>query len=79
MELNYKKVPDIITNKDLDYLSDIFNWNLNGYKFTYNAINNVETKELVDILTIQYSYPDDYYDTYLDNNIIGCNIVVYFA
>ena len=34
MELNYKKVPDIITNKDLDYLSDIFNWNLNGYKFT---------------------------------------------
>lgn len=36
----------------------------------------LKLKELVNILTIQYSYPDDYYDTYLDNNIIGCNIVV---
>ena len=60
MELNYKKVPYIITNKDLDYLSDIFNWNLNGYKFTYNAINNVETKELVDILK-------EINNTYYDN------------
>ena len=60
MELNYKKVPDIITNKDLDYLSDIFNWNLNGYKFTYNAIKNVETKELVDILK-------EVNNTYYDN------------
>ena len=60
MELNYKKAPDIITNKDLDYLSDIFNWNLNGYKFTYNAIKNVETKELVDILK-------EVNNTYYDN------------
>ena len=60
MELNYKKVPDIITNKDLDYLSDIFNWNLNGYKFTYNAINYVETKELGDILK-------EVNNTYYDN------------
>lgn len=60
MELNYKKVPDIITGKDLDYLSDIFNWNMCAYKFTYDAINNVETKELVDILK-------EINNTYYDN------------
>ena len=27
MNLNYEQVPNIITGKDLDYLSDMFNWN----------------------------------------------------
>lgn len=60
MELNYKKVPDILTKKDLDYLVDIFNWNLNGYKFTYNAISNVDNKEVHDILK-------EVNNTYYDN------------
>jgi len=32
----YEEVPNIIGNKDLDYLSDIFNWHYGAYK---NAIN----------------------------------------
>ena len=29
---NYTEVPNIITGKDLDYLSDMFNWNYSSYK-----------------------------------------------
>lgn len=29
---NYNVVPNIISGKDLDYLSDMFNWNYTGYK-----------------------------------------------
>ena len=36
MNNSYSSVPNIITGKDLDYLSDIFNWNYNAYK---NSIN----------------------------------------
>lgn len=32
----YEEVPFVISGKDLDYLSDIFNWNYNAYK---NSIN----------------------------------------
>ena len=28
---NYNEVPNIISGKDLDYLSDIFNWNYGAY------------------------------------------------
>ena len=28
--MNYNKVPEMIAAKDLDYLSDMFNWNFNG-------------------------------------------------
>lgn len=50
MEINYDQVPDIISGKDLDYLSDMFTWNYGVYKSTLNAINNVQDKELVDML-----------------------------
>ena len=39
MENNYEVVPNIISCKDLDYLSDMFNWNYGAYKSTSNAIN----------------------------------------
>ena len=29
---NYQEVPNIITGKDLDYLSDVFLWNYNAWK-----------------------------------------------
>ena len=32
---NYNVVPNIISGKDLDYLSDMFNWNYTGYKELY--------------------------------------------
>ena len=48
--MNYEKVPNIITSKDLDYLSDMFNWNYNAYKNTYDSIKNVEDEEIKNIL-----------------------------
>ena len=50
MELNYKKVPEILTSKDLNYLSDMFEWNLTGYKITNDAINNIDIKEITEVL-----------------------------
>ena len=37
---NYNVVPNIITGKDLDYLSDMFNWNYSGYKEMFNSLEN---------------------------------------
>ena len=44
--MNYEKVPNIISGKDLDYLSDMFNWNYGAYKNTYNAIEQVNDNEI---------------------------------
>ena len=51
MNTNYEKVPNIITGKDLDYLSDMFNWNYGGYKNTINAIEKVNDEEIKNVLT----------------------------
>jgi len=48
--MNYLEVPNIITSKDLDYLSDMFNWNYNAFKNTYNSIENVKDEEIKNIL-----------------------------
>ena len=48
--MNYEKVPNIITGKDLDYLSDMFNWNYGALKSNYNAINEVKDEEIKEIL-----------------------------
>jgi len=42
----YNEVPNIITGKDLDYLSDIFNWNYGGYKKVINAKENITDEEI---------------------------------
>lgn len=44
--ITYNEVPNIITGKDLDYLSDMFNWNYEGLKKANTAINNVEDEEI---------------------------------
>ena len=49
--MNYTNVPNIITGKDLDYLSDMFNWNYGAYKNTFNAIDKVNDEEIRNILT----------------------------
>ena len=50
MEQIYDVVPDIISGKDLDYLSDMFNWHYAAYKSTCNSINSVQDQELKNIL-----------------------------
>lgn len=48
MELN--KVPSIITGKDLDYLSDMFNWNYGAYKSAYNSLENINDEEIKNMI-----------------------------
>ena len=50
MDKSYHAVPKIISSKDLDYLSDMFNWNYGVYKNTINAIDNVNDEEIKDVL-----------------------------
>lgn len=44
------KVPNIITGKDLDYLSDIFNWNYGSYKSAYSMLENIDDESLLEIV-----------------------------
>lgn len=46
MNVNYPEVPNIITGKDLDYLSDMFEWNIGSYKKTQNCIGQVQMPEI---------------------------------
>ena len=46
MNLNYNEVPNIISKKDLDYLSDMFNWNCGAYKKTQNCIQQVQDENI---------------------------------
>ena len=46
MENNHNVVPNIITGKDLDYLSDMFSWNYTAYKCTYNSLENISGEEV---------------------------------
>ena len=50
--MNYEIVPNIISCKDLDYISDMFNWNLGAYKKTQNSINKIETEEIINMVSI---------------------------
>ena len=43
---NYTEVPNIISCKDLDYLSDMFTWSYGAYKSSYSASNSVKNEEL---------------------------------
>lgn len=42
----YNEVPNIITGKDLDYLSDMFNWNYEALKKMNVAINQVNNDQI---------------------------------
>ena len=48
--MQYKEVPNIITGKDLDYLSDMFNWNYGALKTTNSSIESVQNEEIKAIL-----------------------------
>lgn len=48
--MKYENVPvDTITGKDLDYLSDMFQWNYNAFKKTCNDIEYINNQKLMDI------------------------------
>ena len=46
MNQNYTEVPNIISSKDLDYLSDMFNWNYGAFKKCSDSVSKIETLEL---------------------------------
>jgi len=48
--MNYTNVPNIITGKDLDYLTDMFNWNYNAYKNNVNSLEKINAEEIKQIV-----------------------------
>lgn len=46
MDKEYKKAPEILTGKDLDYLKDIFGWNYTAYKCSQDALQFIDDKEI---------------------------------
>ena len=51
----YNEVPNIITGKDLDYLSDMFNWNYEALKKMNVAITQVSDEKLKNTLEKGYN------------------------
>ena len=51
----YNEAPMIITGKDLDYLSDMFNWNYSALKKLNVAVNQVKSEEIKEKLTKGYN------------------------
>ena len=41
----YEEAPNMITSKDLDYISDMFNWNYNAYKVSNDFKEKVEEED----------------------------------
>lgn len=44
--ITYNEVPNIITGKDLDYLSDMFNWNYEALKKMNVAVNQTTDERI---------------------------------
>ena len=51
----YNEVPNIITGKDLDYLSDMFNWNYEAIKKMNVATSQVQDEQIKTILEKGYN------------------------
>lgn len=45
-----QEIKDVISCKDLNYISDIFNWNYVALKEVNNFIDNIESDEIKNIL-----------------------------
>ena len=49
--MQYMEVPsNILTGKDLDYLSDMFEWNYGAYKKMKNSVGQVSDQEIVTVM-----------------------------
>lgn len=67
MEKKYFEVPnDVLTSKDMDYLSDMFQWNYGALKSTLNALNEIESEEFVNIFEDSAALFDDNINDILD-------------
>lgn len=67
MKKNMEEVPtNIITSKDLDYLSDMFQWNYGALKSTYNAMQTVQDEELCNLFEEATTVFDDNINQVLD-------------
>ncbi len=65
----YMEVPNIITGKDLDYLSDMFEWNIGVLKNTNASIPKVQDEEITSILKKSCKLFDENLHTIL--NLLG--------
>ncbi len=59
MKEKYNKVPNILTGKDLDYLSDMFTWNYAALKKANLAHENISDNNLKDTVEKAYNLFDD--------------------
>lgn len=51
MNIQYMEVPsNIFTGKDLDYLSDMFEWNYGAYKKMKNSVGQVNDQEIIAVM-----------------------------
>lgn len=67
MNEQYVEVPNnILTGKDLDYLSDMFEWNYGALKKTNESINNASDEEIVTLLEKGCSLFDSNLNSVLD-------------
>ena len=49
--VEYMEVPsNVLTGKDLDYLSDMFQWNYGAYKKMKNSVGQVTDQEIVTVM-----------------------------
>ncbi len=49
--IQYMEVPsNVLTGKDLDYLSDMFQWNYGAYKKMKNSVGQVTDQEIVAVM-----------------------------
>ena len=69
----YNEVPNIITRKDLDYLSDMFEWNKEALKKTNASIPKVENEEMKEILKKACKMFDSNLTTILELLEGGCS------
>ncbi len=68
--IQYMEVPsNILTGKDLDYLSDMFEWNYGGYKKMKNSVGQVTDQEIVAVMDKAASIFDQNLNTVL--SILG--------
>lgn len=51
----YNEVPNILTGKDLDYLSDMFEWNYGALKKMNVAISQVQDEQIKTVLEQGYN------------------------
>ncbi len=68
--IQYMEVPsNILTDKDLDYLSDMFAWNYGAYKKMKNSVGQVTDQEIVTVMDKAASIFDQNLNTVL--SILG--------